>query len=220
MPIQRNPGKSLLLMAEAMGSAHRKQLESFVPVEPDDVAALRALGMASSAAELGTYGVGAVLMDSQGHIVCEGHNEVHVGGFRSDLHAEMVLLNKWEEAHPECSGLGGYTLVSSLEPCPMCMTRIIFAGVGNIRYVCPDDIGGMVQRKDALPPIFQELTMKLGQQWRLAECSEALRNLAFEIWDESREVADARVVERSCSHPVRCDQGAPQDQGEKLSSEQ
>eukprot|EP00747_Dinoflagellata_sp_TGD_P153409 gnl/TRDRNA2_/TRDRNA2_177389_c0_seq12.p2 gnl/TRDRNA2_/TRDRNA2_177389_c0~~gnl/TRDRNA2_/TRDRNA2_177389_c0_seq12.p2 ORF type:complete len:159 (-),score=37.14 gnl/TRDRNA2_/TRDRNA2_177389_c0_seq12:358-834(-) len=153
--------------------------------------------MAALAAEKGTYGVGAVLLDDTGAVVCEGHNEVHIDGFRSDLHAEMVVINKWEAEHPHSAGLGSYTLITTLEPCPMCMTRIIFSGIGSIRYVCADDIGGMVQRKEFLPPIFRELTSKQNQQWGKACCSDVLSKMAFDIWDGSREQLDAKVVARS-----------------------
>jgi tRNA(Arg) A34 adenosine deaminase TadA len=172
-------------------------LAAFVPSQPDDTIALRALSQAVTAARLGTYGVGAVLLDGAGRVVVEAHNRVHVNGFRSDLHAEMVVLNvfeegggcagEWGEVEEGAGGAGrmmdggtgggeegesdakskvesggsnnrrgggalkDYTLVSTLEPCPMCMTRIIFSGIGTIKYVQADDVGGMVQRKGAMP---------------------------------------------------------------------
>ena len=87
----------------------------------DEVAALRACRLAAAAGQRGTYAVGAVLLDSDGAVVAEGHNEVFTGNFRSDLHAEMVVLNKFEAQHQGQGGPGALTLVSSLEPCPMCM---------------------------------------------------------------------------------------------------
>jgi tRNA(Arg) A34 adenosine deaminase TadA/NAD(P)-dependent dehydrogenase (short-subunit alcohol dehydrogenase family) len=192
----------------------RQQLAEFVdgfvpsPDKPDDPAALRALKQGLLAAGEGTYGVGAVIVDGSGAVVCEGANGVFAEGFHSDLHAEMVVLNEFEAAMRLRPGTlphknaGDYTLVSSLEPCPMCMTRIIFSGIGHIRHVCADDIGGMVQRRHLLPPVFQEITGKQGQQWGEACCSEPLRQCAFEIWDESRAAVDRQVIERSTGGEV------------------
>jgi hypothetical protein len=53
------------------------------------------------AALRGNYGVGALLVDPQGTIVARGQNAVFSPYFRSDLHAEMVVMNTFEERHPE-----------------------------------------------------------------------------------------------------------------------
>ncbi|MDH3713870.1 MAG: hypothetical protein OET44_08505 [Gammaproteobacteria bacterium] len=76
------------------------------------------------------------------------------------------------------------------------MTRLIFAGVGTILHVCADPLGGMVQRKSSLPPVFQQITASLSQVWGLADCSPELREAAFDIWDQSREGLDRRLVSR------------------------
>jgi cytosine deaminase len=108
----------------------------------------------------------------------------------------MVVMNAFETADHDPRKLRGCRLISSLEPCPMCMTRLIFAGVGTIRYVKGDHLGGMVQRRTSLPPIFQEITASQGQEWGEADCPEALREAAFEIWHETRADVDDQVVHR------------------------
>jgi tRNA(Arg) A34 adenosine deaminase TadA len=95
----------------------------------DDVAAHRACQLAATASTLGTYAVGAVLLDDNGRVLSEGHNETFINGFRSDLHAEMVVLNKFETEHQNSIKPSTLTLVSSLEPCPMCTARLIYAGI-------------------------------------------------------------------------------------------
>lgn len=55
----------------------------------DGAAALRALQLAVQAAARGTYGVGAVLLDATGAVVCEGHNEVSV---RHSMAAQYDVL--------------------------------------------------------------------------------------------------------------------------------
>jgi cytosine deaminase len=165
-------------------------LDSFVPSDTHrhEEAALRACRMAAAATELGTYGVGAVLLDAEGGVLFEGHNEVHVGSFRSDLHAEMVVVNRFESGTWSRDIARQCTLITSLEPCPMCMTRLIVAGIGTVLHVSADSIGGMVQRREALPPAFRKITEDQQQVWGLAECSEELRSVAYRIWDESREM--------------------------------
>lgn len=160
----------------------------------DEATAIQACRLALQAADLGTYGVGALLLDRDGEVVVEGHNEVFVEGFRSDFHAEMVVMNRFEASQRGKRDLRGHTLVSSLEPCPMCMTRLIFAGVGQIRYVKEDDLGGMVQRKSQLPPIFRDITEDHSQNWALAECSDELRDAAFRIWDQTRASLDSKLT--------------------------
>jgi cytosine deaminase len=164
---------------------------------PDDVYAEKVISLAQRAAEKGTYGIGAILLDENNVIVAQGYNEVHLNGFRSDLHAEMVVLNKWEETHPSATDTGKLTLISSLEPCPMCMTRIIFSGVGCIKFICPDPLGGMVRRLETMPPIFRQLSTEQRQSWRQADCSPRYQQLAFEAWDKTRADLDKKVMTRS-----------------------
>lgn len=164
----------------------------------DDVASHRVCQLAAKASELGTYAVGAVLLDDQGVLLAEGHNAVFVDGFRSDLHAEMVVLTKFETEYQGPIKPHTLTLISSLEPCPMCMARLIYSGVGTIRYVCEDPHGGMVTRISSLPPKLQEISEELSQDWGLADCSKELRDAAFQILEQTREIVDRRIVEHGC----------------------
>jgi len=167
----------------------------------DEVAAVRVCQLAATAAKLGTYAVGAVLLDDKGKVLADGHNEVFVDGFRSDLHAEMVVLTKFETGHRIPQNPGTLTLISSLEPCPMCMARLIYSGVGSIRYICEDPHGGMVTRKSSLPPTLQQISDDLSQVWGLADCSHELREAAHHIWEQNRVDIDRRIVERGAGRP-------------------
>ncbi len=176
----------------------KKYLEQYVPSASfrDESAAVRVCQLATMAAELGTYAVGAVLLDDEGEILAEGHNEVFVDRFRSDLHAEMVALTQFETEYQGPQKPGALTLISSLEPCPMCMARLIYSGIGSIRYVCEDPHGGMVTRISSLPPTLRAISEGLSQVWGLAECSNELRGAARQIWEQHREEIDLRIVER------------------------
>jgi len=97
----------------------KKYVDQYEPSDSlkDEVAALRVCQLAAMAAELGTYAVGAVLLDDKGEVLADGHNKTFVDGFRSDLHAEMVVLTKFETEHQMPQKPGTLTLISSLEPC-------------------------------------------------------------------------------------------------------
>jgi tRNA(adenine34) deaminase len=165
----------------------------------DDIAAARVCRLAATAAELGTYAVGAVLLNDRGDVIAEGHNRTFVDGFRSDLHAEMVVLTKLETEERMPQNPGTLTLISSLEPCPMCISRLIYSGVGNIRYICEDPLGGMVTRISSLPPRLQEISEEMGQVWGQAECSDELRGAALQIWEQCRDDVDRRIIEHGQS---------------------
>jgi len=50
--------------------------------------------LALKAVDSGNFGVGCILVDSSDNIIAEGHNEVFNPYFRSDRHAEMVVMDK------------------------------------------------------------------------------------------------------------------------------
>ncbi|MEN8150266.1 MAG: nucleoside deaminase [Planctomycetota bacterium] len=173
-----------------------RTLAAFDPSAAHDAWALAACRQALLAARQNTYGVGAVLVDPTGRVIVEGHNHVHVDGFHSDLHAEMVVMNEFERDLAGPVDLSKHTMVTSLEPCPMCMTRLIYAGVGTILHVAGDALGGMVSRREALPPIFRDITARQNQVWAPADCSEELREAALQIWSTVRADVDESTFTR------------------------
>ncbi len=102
----------------------------------------RALDEARLAASHGDVPVGAVLVDSEGNIVAADHNR------REELsdataHAEVLVLSAASRALGDWR-LDGYTLVVTLEPCPMCAMAAVWARVDRIVYACADLKGGGV----------------------------------------------------------------------------
>ena len=158
-----------------------RRLAEFQPRKTHDAVAVMAVKEAIRAIENGGWGIGAVLIDNQnGAVIGRGQNQTR----RSDWHAEMDLLNQFEDAHPDKKArkelLARCTLVTSLEPCPMCLCRIIAAGVGTVYYVAPDTPGGMVHLFDQLPTSWQELAQ--GKTYAQADCSAELVTLASEVF--------------------------------------
>jgi tRNA(adenine34) deaminase len=171
-------------------------LRNFIPSSRHlhDPYILLCLRHALIAAREGNYGIGAVLVDEGGSIVAAARNRTFVPYFRSDRHAEMEVLTRFENRTRGTITPAQYTLFCSLEPCPMCITRILIAGVGKIRYAIASGTGGMARRADELPWTWQKYAE--GKIIEEADCSEALRRIAFEIFQWNAERNFRRVLER------------------------
>lgn len=53
----------------------------------------------------GNYGVGSILVGADGKLAAMGYNLVYYPYFRSDLHAEVVTVNSFEEKNPQVNTL-------------------------------------------------------------------------------------------------------------------
>lgn len=165
------------------------------PEYPHDKFIIITLREAIAAAKEGNFGVGAVLVRENGEIVQRGHNRVFNPYFRSDLHAEMDVMTKFEERFKNIETMRGFTLFSSLEPCPMCFLRLIISGVGKVYYAAMDRDGGMVQRREHLPPEWKGLAKR--QEFGLARCSPELSEIALQIFLSTVEENDRKLHDRS-----------------------
>jgi tRNA(adenine34) deaminase len=157
---------------------------------PDDPYGLIVVKEALEAIKAESGGIGACLVDSRTVQVVEtGRNRQFTTHFRSDLHAEMDLLNRYEDRvrKPNFSKTGSnprecphLVLISSVEPCPMCLTRIINSGIKTVLYVVEDRLGGMVTRLDHLPPFWREFAAD--REFRQADCSPELQQIALDLF--------------------------------------
>lgn len=98
----------------------------------------------------GSGGIGCLVDGKTGEVVERECNRQYSPHFRSDMHGEMDLLNRYEDRVQKKGGsnsdndprqCGDLILFSSTEPCPMCLTRIIN----------PDLEGGMAHCMEHLP---------------------------------------------------------------------
>ncbi|ELS04766.1 cytosine/adenosine deaminase [Xenococcus sp. PCC 7305] len=145
----------------------------------DDFFALETCKLALAAVKLGNFGVGSLIVNPQGKIVAQGHNQVFFPYFRSDRHGEMVVMNQFEEQYQNISTMRGYKLYTSLESCPMCMARLITSGCETVIHVADDLPGGMVHLQEHLPPVWLELAQN--QQFNSAQCSLQIKEAAKSI---------------------------------------
>ena len=156
------------------------RINDFVP-DPryrHDPFILETIREALAAANEGNFGVGAVVVDPHGDIVQRGHNHVFYPHFRSDIHAEMDAMDKFEDRFPQVDCMRDYTLFTSLEPCPMCLTRLITSGVGKVFHAAQDVESGMALEK--LTEVWRDLAKF--QCFSPADCSPELKEISHEIF--------------------------------------
>ena len=75
---------------------------------------------------------GAVIIDRNGNIIGEGHNEVTVSNDPT-AHAEVVAIRRACKNSNNFS-LEGCTIYTSCEPCPMCLSACYWARLDKIYY--------------------------------------------------------------------------------------
>jgi tRNA(adenine34) deaminase len=160
---------------------------------PDDRLGKLVCEAALDAAMAGNYGVGALLATANGEVILRAGNQVFSPRFASDGHAEMVAVSRLERERPELAP-GELTLIVSLEPCPMCYSRLKLAGIGRVLYLAPDEPGGMVRRAGQMPPVWGLLNP--GQEFAPARVSARLRRLALAIFRLNLHEMRHRLLER------------------------
>ncbi|WP_372741072.1 nucleoside deaminase [Neptunomonas sp.] len=149
------------------------------PEYRDDAVGLRCCQLALKALQCGNYGVAAVLSDASGNVLVEAHNQVFSEQFCSAGHAEMRIIDAYEADFRNQYPADQLKLLVSLEPCPMCLSRLLLSGVGLIKYMVDDPAGGMVSRISDMPPAWQNLASM--QTFYHAHISNELRQLAFDL---------------------------------------
>jgi tRNA(adenine34) deaminase len=134
--------------------------------------------IALSALDDDNYGVGALIVDNDSNVLTHGYNEICSPIFRSDAHAEMVALSNFETRFLN-QKKDGLTLYTTLEPCPMCYTRILISGIPRVVYVADDDAGGMVQRSSSMPEYWRAMEGRC--IFSRAVVGDELRRLSWDI---------------------------------------
>lgn len=136
-------------------------LNELSPSTPRETLGLVVCQLALQARQQGNYGVGALLCH-RGKIVFRAENAVFYPARDSAAHAEMRLLDQWEQQGRQVADgdIEELSLICSLEPCPMCLSRILMAGITRIYYLAEDQQGGMLKRARHLPPAFKNLLQR------------------------------------------------------------
>ena len=182
------PAAGQMVSAPLAGEALLQAIEVYKPDSNyrDDAYVLAAVKEAAQGWREHNGGIGACLVqEDTGEIVERAHNSQYVPYFRSDLHAEMQLMDRYEDrlklsrsdpARGKLRDLRGVVLYTSVEPCPMCLARLINAGVKKVYYAASDEQGGMAKHMDALPPYWKQ--MAEGMSVEPSRSSPALNAMA------------------------------------------
>lgn len=107
-----------------------------------------ALEEAWAAYGAGSYAIGACIVDARGQVLARGRNRLNepraahggvIGGH--DLaHAEInALLNLPATPRPDCYG---WTVLTTVEPCPQCAGAVSMSGIRALEYAAPDPWAG------------------------------------------------------------------------------
>ncbi len=114
----------------------------------------RALRAAEAAGRRGEVPVGAVAIDTEGHVLAAAGNQVEE---RQDatLHAEMLVLRSVARARRSWR-LSGVTLAVTLEPCPMCAGAMLLARIDRCVY------GALDPKKGADGSLYDVLQRPVG----------------------------------------------------------
>lgn len=89
---------------------------------------------------------GAAIVDKEGNIIAQGNNMV-LKNNDPTAHAEVTVIRKACEKL-RTYDLSGCTLYTSCEPCPMCLSAIIWANIKEVYYACTRDDAGSIGFRD------------------------------------------------------------------------
>ena len=89
---------------------------------------------------------GAIIVDKKGNIIANGNNKV-LKNNDPTAHAEIVAIR---EACKKLNtyDLSEYILYTSCEPCPMCLSAIIWANIKEVYYGCTKEDAGNIGFRD------------------------------------------------------------------------
>ena len=124
---------------------------------------------------------GAVIIDKEGNIIAEGNNKV-LKNNDSTAHAEITAIR---EACKKLNtyDLSEYILYTSCEPCPMCLSAIIWSNIKKVFYGCTRKDAGEIGFRDDM--IYEYLKGKNKELINLEEIDREECLKSFEKYKEN-----------------------------------
>ncbi len=121
----------------------------------------KALKQAEQALEAGEFPVGCVLI-YQDKILQTGARRSSIGSNRNEIdHAEIVALRRLSDLG-DAIDHSQITAFCNLEPCLMCYSALILAGIGEIVYAYEDVMGGGTGCElSRLTPLYRNSSLKV-----------------------------------------------------------
>ena len=120
---------------------------------------------------------GAIIIDKEGNIIAKGNNQV-LKNNDPTAHAEVVAIRN------ACSklntyDLSEYILYTSCEPCPMCLSAIIWSNIKEIYYACTKNDASEIGFRDDM--IYEYLK---GNNKDLISLKQIDRDECIELFEE------------------------------------
>lgn len=127
---------------------------------------------------------GAVIVDKEGNIIAQGNNMV-LKNNDPTAHAEVTVIRE------ACKKLGtfdlsGYILYTSCEPCPMCLSAIIWSNIKEVYYACTRNDAGNIGFRDDV--IYDYLEGKKKDLISLKQIDREECIDLFEIYKKSKKI--------------------------------
>ena len=124
---------------------------------------------------------GAVIVDKEGNIISNGNNQV-IKENDPTAHAEIVAIR---EACQKLNtyDLSRYILYTSCEPCPMCLSAIIWANIKEVYYACTREDAGKIGFRDDV--IYEYLE---GKQKDLIQSKQIDREECITLFEEYKKM--------------------------------
>jgi tRNA(adenine34) deaminase len=126
-------GAGMAMTALTLAHKEAQAGATVAPPTPDDERFMR---LALAEAAQGDFPFGAVIV-RDGQVLATGRN---LGKITNDptAHGEMVVIRRFLAARP-ASELRGTTLYTTGEPCPMCMSAILWCGISRMVFAASID---------------------------------------------------------------------------------
>ncbi len=123
---------------------------------------------------------GAIIVDKEGNIISNGNNKV-IKNTDPTAHAEIIAIR---EACKKLKtyDLSEYILYTSCEPCPMCLSAIIWANIKQVYYGCTKKDAGEIGFRDDM--IYEYLK---GKNKDLIKLEELDREDCLEVFKKYKE---------------------------------
>lgn len=123
---------------------------------------------------------GAVITDKEGNIIAKENNTVLKNNDPTE-HAEINAIRS------ACKKLGtydlsNYILYTSCEPCPMCLSAIIWANIKEVYYACTRKDAGSIGFRDDM--IYEYLEGKNGNLINLKQIDREDCKSLFKTYEE------------------------------------
>tara|TARA_B100001971_G_scaffold28887_1_gene23220 strand:+ start:9564 stop:10049 length:486 start_codon:yes stop_codon:yes gene_type:complete len=138
----------------------------------------RAIALSREKMKAGFGGPFGALIVTEGKIIAEGYNQV-TSGNDPTAHAEVVAIRE------ACQQLGtfnleGYSIFTTCEPCPMCLSAIYWARIDQIIYANNRKDAAAIGFDDAL--IYHEVTLPM--ESRQIPSQQLLHDEALKVFSE------------------------------------